>query len=78
VSRRGNRQRREDRRVRPPPDLHPPPEPFDQVRAFARWRSILTTAKGRGFTSPPFEHLTFGPVVAVDPILDGCGSRASP
>ena len=55
-----------------------PPSPSNEVRAFAKWRSILTTLTARGFTSPPFEHLTFGHVVAADPILDGCGSRASP
>jgi hypothetical protein len=66
VSRRHDRQRRAARREREPLDIHPAPEPFDSERAFAKWRSILSTLTTRGFDSPPFEHLVFGPVVHVD------------
>jgi hypothetical protein len=69
VSRRHDRRRRAARaarRAHEQLDLHPTPEPFDSARAFDRWRSILTTATCRGFTSPPFAGLVFGPVVHVD------------
>jgi len=66
VSRRRNRQRRAARREREPLNIHPPREPFDSEKALAKWRSILKTWTARGFTSPPFEHLVFGPVVHVD------------
>ena len=69
MSRRHDRQRRAARaarRAHEQRDLHPTPEPFDSERAFAKWRSILSTLTTRGFDSPPFEHLVFGPVVHVD------------
>jgi len=66
VSRRHDRRRRAARREHEPHDVHPPPEPFDSARAFAKWRSILSTSRARGFTSPPFAGCVFGPIVHVD------------
>ena len=59
MSRRGDPQRRLARRRRGPRDV-PPPEPFDQARAEARWRGIVATATCRGSKTPIFEQLGLG------------------
>jgi hypothetical protein len=64
MSRRRDRQRRRDRKAR---EYHrPDPGLPDMTKASAHWRATAATLAGRGFTSPPFAGLTWGPIVDVE------------
>jgi len=65
MSRRGNRQRRRDRKLRDRslPDAGPP----DMARACEHWHAIVASLTGRGFQRRPmFPDMIFAPPVTID------------